>query len=322
MPDTKLPGERSGTDAPTSRCLLLVRDAVAWAGASVSRMPVDVEAARQFVLGSARLLDRHRLAVLLDDGPAPPVLHALRAYQNADGGFGHALEPDVRAPESEPAATLHALDVLLEVGAYDEPMVAQAAGWVATIAQEDGGLPFVMPTSAGAPHAPWMVPSNGGSHLTFAVAARLWELDSHESWLEQATDWCWAKLDGAGDLGGYWLKFGLEFLDSVPDGERAASTLDGLRSRLAGDGSIPVAGGTEDERLTPLTLSPRPNLRSRALFTDDQIDADLDALEQGQQSDGGWLFDWLAWSPGQAVEWRGAITLRALATLKAHQRLP
>ena len=44
------------------------------------------------------------------------VLATLRAYRNRDGGFGHALEPDVRAPESEPASTLHGLEVLGEIG--------------------------------------------------------------------------------------------------------------------------------------------------------------------------------------------------------------
>jgi hypothetical protein len=44
------------------------------------------------------------------------VLNAVRAYCNPDGGFGHALEPDVRAPQSEPTATLRALDTLIELG--------------------------------------------------------------------------------------------------------------------------------------------------------------------------------------------------------------
>jgi hypothetical protein len=48
--------------------------------------------------------------------------------------------------------------------------------------------------------------------------------------------------------------------------------------------------------LTPLALSERPGARSRALFTDEQIESDLDALEAGQQEDGGWTFEWLAWS--------------------------
>jgi hypothetical protein len=99
----------------------------------------DVNAAERFLLANARLLDRHRLAVLLHDGPIEPVLDALRAYRNPDGGFGHALEPDIRAPSSEPSATMRALEVLEEVGALDDPMAGEAAAWVASIAEPDGG---------------------------------------------------------------------------------------------------------------------------------------------------------------------------------------
>src|SRR5687767_8757222 len=96
-------------------------------------MPIDTDAAERFIHTNARLLDRHRTAVVLHDAPAEPVLDALRAYRNPDGGFGHALEPDVRGPESEPVATAHALDVLADVGALDDPMVADASSWLASI---------------------------------------------------------------------------------------------------------------------------------------------------------------------------------------------
>ena len=281
---------------------------------------VNVEAAERFVLGDARLLDRHRLAVLLHGAPVAPVVQALRAYRNVDGGFGHALEPDVRAPESEPASTLHALEVLAEIDALDDPMVTDAAAWIGMIANADGGLPFVLPTAAAHPHAPWMEPSAGGSHLTFAIAAQLTDARSTDPWLPRATEWCWNKLEDVDELGGYWVKFALVVVDAVPDATRAVSAIETLRSRLSADGTLPVEGGTADERLTPLDLSSRPGLRSRTLFTQDQIDADLDALARGQQDDGGWTFDWLAWSPGQTVEWRGTVTLRALETLRAHQR--
>ena len=284
-------------------------------------MPIDVDAAERFVHANARLLDRHRLAVLLHDAPVAPVLDALRAYRNPDGGFGHALEPDVRAPESEPAAALHALDVLAGIGALDDPMAAGAAAWVAAIADADGGIPFVLPTAAAHPHAPWMVPSDGGSHLTFALAGALWEAGSGEPWLALATEWCWARLERQDELSAYTVKFALDFLDRVPDEARAVAAIEGLGPRIGADGTIPVPGGTEDERLTPLTLSERPGARSRALFADEQIEADLDLLQQRQEEDGGWNFDWLAWSPGQTVEWRGALTLRALATLRAHGRV-
>jgi hypothetical protein len=283
-------------------------------------MTIDLRAAEWFVLANGRLLDRHRLAVLLHDAPAAPVLDALRAYRNRDGGFGHALEPDVRGPESEPASTLHALEVLAEVDALDDPMVADGAAWIATISDPDGGVPFVLPAAADYPLAPWMVASSGGSFLTFAITALLWETSWREPWLERATDWCWAKVEEADELGAYGVKFALEFLNRVPDAPRAAASIERLRSQIDSDGSIPVPGGTADERLTPLALSARPGARSRDLFTDAQIEADLDALQDGQQDDGGWMFDWLGWSAGQSVEWRGIVTLRALATLRAHGR--
>jgi hypothetical protein len=284
-------------------------------------MPVDVTSAEQFLLTNARLLDRHRAAVLLHGAPITPVLDALGAYRNADGGFGHALEPDVRGPDSEPASTLHALDVLAELEALDDPIVAAAAAWVGSIANPDGGIPTVLPTAAAYPHAPWMVPSEGGSPFTYAFAAALLEAGSGEPWLQRASEWCWARVEGPETLSAYSLKFALDFLDRVPDQARAGAALERLRSLIAGDGSIPVSGGAENERLTPLVLSERPGRRSRTLFTDAQIATDLDLLEQGQQDDGGWTFDWLAWSPGQSVEWRGTVTLRALATLAAHGRV-
>lgn len=284
-------------------------------------MSVDIAAAEQFIFANARVLEQHRLAVFRGDAEAGPVLDALRAYRNPDGGFGHALEPDVRAPQSEPASTLAALEILTEVGALADPMVEEAAAWVGAIADFDGGVPFVLPTAAGYPHAPWMVPSNGGSHLTFALAAALWEADSNAPWLSAGTEWCWAKLEGSDDVGAYWVKFALDFLDRVPDETRAAAAIESLGSRLDADGTIPVPGGTEDERLTPLVLSETPGTRSRALFTDAQIEKDLDELERGQQDDAGWTFEWLAWSPGQTVEWRGVLTLRALAVLASHGRI-
>jgi hypothetical protein len=284
-------------------------------------MPVDLDAAKRFAYANARLLDRHRLAVLAHGASVEPVLQALQAYRNEDGGFGHALEPDVRAPDSEPASTLHALEVICEIGAFGDPMVAAAAAWIGAIANDDGGVPFVLPSAAPYPRAPWMEPSPAGSHLTFVLAARLHEAGATDPWLSRGTEWCWAKLESGDELTGYWVKFSLEFLDHVPEGSRAEAAVERLRPHLSPDGSVPVPGGVENERITPLVLSPRPGLRSRVLFPDDLIAAELDELERGQEKDGGWEFEFLHWSPAQSVEWRGIVTVGALATLAAHGRL-
>jgi hypothetical protein len=94
-----------------------------------------------------------------------------------------------------------------------------------------------------------------------------------------------------------------------------------LGAKLDPNGSIQVPGGTENERLRPLVLSSRPGLRSRTLFTRGQIATELDLLEAGQQDDGGWAFDFLAWCPGQELDWRGLVTLSALRTLRLHRRI-
>ena len=67
---------------------------------------IDIGAAKRFVYDDARLLERHRLAVLFDGAPSGRVLDALRPYRNDDGGWGHALEPDLRGPDSQVSAAL------------------------------------------------------------------------------------------------------------------------------------------------------------------------------------------------------------------------
>ena len=284
-------------------------------------MPIDLAAAERFVLANARLLDRHRFAALRGTGAPDRVLEALRAYRNADGGFGHALEPDVRGPDSEPTAALAALEVLLEAGAQDDPLVDGVADWVAGIADPEGGVPFVGPTTAAYPRGPWMVPSAGGSHLTFAIAGALLQAGRGGPWLDAAVAWCWDRLSRPDELPAYSVKFALDFLDRTPEGARAEEAVAGLRRRLGPDGTLPVEGGVEGEHLTPLSLAPRPAARSRALFSDEQIEAGLDALEAEQREDGGWDFGWLHWSPGQSSEWRGNVTIGAVKTLAAHGRV-
>jgi hypothetical protein len=59
-----------------------------------------IDRARDFVLRNARLLERQRFAHRFDGAPRDGVIAALAAYQNEDGGFGNALEPDKRTPHS------------------------------------------------------------------------------------------------------------------------------------------------------------------------------------------------------------------------------
>jgi hypothetical protein len=283
-------------------------------------MPIDHAAAEDFIWSAARLVDRHRYSMLFAGGPAEPVVEALRGYRNPDGGFGHALEPDLRCPTSQPAPTLYALEMLSEADAANGGLARDARAFIASIAGPDGGIPSVLSGYERYPHAPWFQPGPG-SVLTLGLAAVLHQSGvTDDDWLDRATDWCWRSVETAEQPGGYWLKYACAFLDAAPDKKRARAAIDSLTARVDTSAVAPV-GGVEGEVLRPLDLSPRPGSRSRGLFSQDQIEAHLDAVESEQQQDGGWRFDWLAWSPAQTTDWRGNVTLRALTWLRDHGRL-
>lgn len=64
-------------------------------------MPVLARAAA-FLRTRARLLERRLFELQFDGGSPQAAVEALLAYRNPDGGFGHALEPDLRVSTSQP----------------------------------------------------------------------------------------------------------------------------------------------------------------------------------------------------------------------------
>jgi hypothetical protein len=285
---------------------------------------IDFDKAANFIWLNARLLDRRRFAHHFLGEDAEPVLHTLRGYRNPDGGFGHALDPDLRTPHSGPVATQAALEVLAEIRATDDPMIAAAGDFLNGIARDDGGVPFMLKAAEEHPHAEYFSYADESSLIqTSANAAALHALHVTHPWLDRATDWMWQAIDEI-DLGpdpgsAYGIRFTLGFLDAVPDAERAERAV----AKLAPAVEALVVEDPRDaeESRSPLDLSPWPNSRSRRLFEPALIDRYLDALESDQQDDGGWDFNWPHWNPASALEWRGTVTLHALRLLQAHNRL-
>lgn len=284
-------------------------------------MTTDLAAAAQFVAGHARLLERRRFALFEGDGSPEHVLAALSAYQNADGGIGH-LEPDLRTPASQPACVLYALEVLDEAGLFGTKLAREALDWLQTVTTADGGVPFVLASARGWPHAPWWVPEDdppAALLMTAAIAACARRVCPEHPWVEPASAFCWAHAGEASDP--YTVRYLVDFLDAAGDPAGAAPVLDAIAARLPADGVLRVDAGTEGEALRPLDLAPRPDHLGRRLFSGDVIERELDRLEDGQRPDGGWDFTWAAWNPAAAWEWRGVVTVTALRKLRAYGRL-
>lgn len=113
------------------------------------------ERAEGFIWHNARLMERRLFEFHFRSGSAHAVQSVLRAYQNTDGGFGNALEPDLRCPESQPVPTQHALE-MLDATAFDERMVHGICDFLCSVTTGEGGVPFVLPSVRNYPHAPWM----------------------------------------------------------------------------------------------------------------------------------------------------------------------
>jgi hypothetical protein len=291
----------------------------------------DLAAAAQFVAAHGRLLERRRFAHLFGDGSpdgdgttgAAPVLAALAAYRNADGGIGF-LEPDLRTPTSQPSAVLYALELLDEIGVRDTPLAAEALDWLQTVTNDDGGVPFVLASARGWPHAPWWTPQDDPPSsllMTAGIAAAVHRLGLDHPWLAGASDHVWAALPDLTPSDPYAFRYAVGFLDAVPDRGRADAALDALADTVPADGVLRVSAGAEGETLGALEVAPRPDHAGRRLFPPDLIERELDALAAAQQDDGGWTFSWAAWSPAVAWEWRGVVTVDALKTLRADGRL-
>src|ERR1700729_3777414 len=69
-------------------------------------------AAEAFVQDQGRALDAALLGLASGRGSADGGRAALVAFQNADGGFGHGLEPDLSSPASSAIATSIGLRIL------------------------------------------------------------------------------------------------------------------------------------------------------------------------------------------------------------------
>lgn len=85
------------------------------------------------------------------------VLDVLAAYQNDDGGFAWAIEPDNFSEASTPIGVWKATTALRRIDCYDRdvPLVRRAVDYLRATRRADGRWAATDPATNVAPHAPW-----------------------------------------------------------------------------------------------------------------------------------------------------------------------
>ncbi|RLV09716.1 hypothetical protein CTZ27_00090 [Streptomyces griseocarneus] len=296
-----------------------------------------VARAEQFMWLTARVLEQRRFAFHFLDGSPDAVESALTAYLGADGGYGYALEPDLRGPVSQPLHTAHALHVLHEIGRCADRRVERVCRYLTAVSTSDGALPALHPSLRGYPAAPWIpVVDDPPSDLlaTGPVVGLLHRNAVWHAWLFRATDFCWAAVESLANgakTHPYEVEAAVAFLDGAPDRPRAETVAERLgrvvrEQRLAvldpdraADHPVPD-GYAPGEHHFAYDFARTPDSVARRWFTDAEIDRSLDFLAASQEEDGGWPVRWREWAPGTGLECRPMVTIASLLALRAYGR--
>jgi len=299
--------------------------------------------ARRFLKTEARPLDLALFEFRFEEATSDHVTEELARYQNADGGFGHALEPDVRTPSSSALATGIGLHILKELGCpAGHPMVSGAVAYLFQTFDQETQVWRVIPHDANDyPHAPWWHDEDRSLAQTFdgfaiIPRAQLAGLLNHyrevvpDDWLDSLTETTVSTIESLDDEafggGGDTLRYALDLtqMEALPQRFR-----DRLLPRVRGLADSIVCRDPDnwgEYCATPLKIAPSPDsVVTDSLWHD--LQRNLDHTIERQTTEGAWEPTWSwgtiypqVWQQAK-LEWRGHLTLEMLTSLRAFGRI-
>lgn len=276
-----------------------------------------------FVWRNARFLERAIFEYHFYNAPPTHILDILRAYQREDGGFGHALEPDLRASDSHPLFVEFALRTLYDCQLRDTKIARYACDFLAKHADFDQGIPTIFPSSQLYPRAKHWVNRNmdpSMDRLIGLVGLVNWQGINH-SWLKQAVDVCLNHVMSLTITDAHTILNAFCLIESVATKRDVEPLYQKLTNDLLNAQYFSLNVPVTTYSLTPLTFAPTPDSYCRPIFSQQHIDAHLDALLLLQMQDGGWPIQWMPPSRMARWEWRAHKTVYALITLRAYRKL-
>ncbi len=294
------------------------------------------EKARAFIYRNARPLDLARWKYHFENGSREDVMKALAYYQNADGGFGHGIEPDFLNPNSTPMATWAATDIISEIGWKDNshPIIRGILQYLESGADFDTEHKQwlnTVPSNNEYPHAIWWE-CNGVGELrynpTAALAAfilRYAEQDSAVYKLGcdiavQAVEWLLAQeLFEEQHITSCFISLYAAMNDT---GVRLVE-MAGFEERLKALVHGCICHDKEKWGVEYVTLPSDLFLSRGSIFYEDNADIaeyETDHIRNSQQQDGSYSVPWQWWTDYKEYEvsanfWRSAIIIKKMRYL-------
>jgi hypothetical protein len=292
----------------------------------------------QYVKEHGRPLDWARLQLALGDADSGTVMKELIAYQNYDGGFGHALEPDVRLADSSVLCTTIALQYAREVDAtVDDPLVRRALEYlVRTYDRDSDGWEFVPPNVDDAPHAPWWSysPAEGSNSFNPRAEITGYFVQWPDHIPHEIRDALLARLvsEIVGEqtpevMHDHELYCCLRFYCTLTLSRDVRDKIGATLANCVKHSVVVDESQWNSYVLMPLDAVPTPQSPFGEEVSE-AIQRNLDFVILQQKPDGSWPVPWSWGDPSPAGwhetehDWIGCVTVGNLLRLKAYERLP
>ena len=286
---------------------------------------MNFEKAANFIWKHGRLLERRIFEYSFFQGSKENIVTSLKAYQNDDGGFGSALEPDLRAPESQPLHMEFALWTLYDCKIKDLEMSFKACEYVSKHADLINGIPTIFESSTNYPRAGhWenqFSTQPSLDRLTGLVGLLKWQGINHP-WLDSAVDVSLNNMLTKRNDDAHTILTSFCLLESLPQTEDITQLFDKLSKELLTTAKfLRMDAYSQNYGLSPLEFAPSPSSYCNGIFSKDTVTQHLKVLMSQQSDDGGWQISWEPPSETAKLEWRARLTLKNLMVLERYKEI-
>ncbi|MCY4062442.1 MAG: hypothetical protein OXG53_08740 [Chloroflexi bacterium] len=275
-------------------------------------MAFDLKKARQFVYRNGTLLERALYSWLFDGGSLQRLHQIILCYKNPDNGFGHGLEHDLKAPQSNPLALEYLLGVMKHAGVPAGPVFSGSAAWVEAQMDDHGNLRN--PPETREYPLEWWWKEKGGQTMPDSIVGNLIRFRcATPSLIEKTKAWALANYTPAKVRENEWLfmayhAFDFFFaIDELPDLQQfRQATIDNILA------CAEAAPPSQYDSL--FAFAPEPDSMIARALPSGLLDRFLDHLSNAQQEDGHWL------DQHNLPQWYPMTTINILLALKRYGR--
>lgn len=286
--------------------------------------------ARDYILTNARMIERRLFDFYFEKGDPEGVFHAVYAYRNTDGGFGHGMEPDTASPESQPLFSIMALEILDEIGYLNEELILKDfMPYFESITTEKGGIPWMLRPTSEYPCEDHFKTVKEWAALS-TTAPLLGILEKYEMnipWMNRAESFVWNEIERIKEKHIFChlcVPRRLMFLQYAKNRLKAEQAIKDLKKWILTEGVIcqdqSDPGWGLYGKPHRLNYAPSPESILHPIFSKATIDSDLQAMIDRQAGDGSWT-TWYGISEGSKLEWAGMQTLWVLKVLKNYNKI-